>query len=985
LLECTPVNCASGIDPYHLAFTYDLAGNTIQSTNGIPNAAFTGNPSPADLVSHYGNTATMFNGIAVPSTMLTAGYDSAGRLSGLTSSWADSGNHPATLFQATSTDPAAPAYGPAGLENATLGHNPITLQTVATMTRAYDNRLRLISENDIGAVSQGTLTEGGTGSTGSITIRGTEDNQVTRAAAPATGQITVYGAEHSHQVCTGGGQFPLRCNTFPDFGSLSVSVNGFNASASYGVGSDDPTVAQALATALSASGSPVTATTGGTNVVTITSVANGASANYAYSITCALGSDFCGNVSGSTLTGGTDAGIVYDAGTISATINGGTVSVPWSSTSNANSIASALATAIQSADSGFLRLTVSGPTITLYSTTPGAAANWSVMASADDSLPPTTPSFSVMTSGMSGGTNGTVTPGLLYGYAIPTTGGFAPNGNLMNVSDTVMGSWSYGYDNLNRLTTAVAGSGSYMGNSIAGATLGWQYDSFGNRNVQSSNFAGIPTGSVQFTGANNQATGTGLASSPSVSVDTLQYDAAGNLTGKDGTTTSLYDGEGRLCATANTTGGYTQYVYDSDGNRVAKGSISSFSCNLASNGFSATNSYVLSASGQQLTEINLQTGQWKWDHSNVFVGVGLLATYSNPASGFETTFALNDWLGTKRVEITPDGKISSFASLFFGDGLASSGTAADATEHHFTGKNRDAESGNDYFGLRYYESNIGRFVSPDPSGMAFTSLSNPQSFNMYAYVQNNPLNAVDPDGLECLWSDGSYDSKNDPDTGSSGQCKSAGGQWIEPDTMPAGSADWTDQPNQNMADYYARGEELAAEAAAGTLTGPPTAPDGGDSSSSGMTTTIDLFGANWASTQVRHGTIPFRDNNEGDLRPGRFKTPGVVGTDVSPVSGRFRVFGSMADGHAGMDALLHSATYFNLSINDAVSTYAPGMENNTAAYQQFLTNTLHVSGNTPLSSLSPAQFHTLERAITVQEGLYKKINYAVTTTTIINP
>jgi len=422
---------------------------------------------------------------------------------------------------------------------------------------------------------------------------------------------------------------------------------------------------------------------------------------------------------------------------------------PWSSTSNANSIASALATAIQSADSGFLRLTVSGPTITLYSTTPGAAANWSVMASADDSLPPTTPSFSVMTSGMSGGTNGTVTLGLLYGYAIPTTGGFAPNGNLMNVSDLVMGSWSYGYDNLNRVTGGSASSGTYMGVSIDGATLGWQYDSFGNRKVQSSNFAGFPTGSVQFTGANNQATGTGQADSPEVSTETLQYDAAGNLTGKNyNPPSSAYDGEGRLCATANTTGGYTQYIYDADGNRIAKGSINSLSCNLGSNNFSATNSYVVGATGEQLTEINVQSGGWKWDHSNVFASIGLLATYTSPATGSETTFALNDWLGTKRVEITPDGKTGSFQSLPFGDGLTSSGTAADATEHHFTGKERDAESGLDYFGARYYASTMSRFMLPDPMQASTKHLMYPQRWNAYAYVRNNPLNSIDPDGWD---------------------------------------------------------------------------------------------------------------------------------------------------------------------------------------------------------------------------------------------
>jgi len=63
-----------------------------------------------------------------------------------------------------------------------------------------------------------------------------------------------------------------------------------------------------------------------------------------------------------------------------------------------------------------------------------------------------------------------------------------------------------------------------------------------------------------------------------------------------------------------------------------------------------------------------------------------------------------------------------------------------------TSKERDTETGLDYFGARYYGSNLGRFTSPDPlleSGRAIR----PQSWNRYAYVLNNPLRFVDPDGL----------------------------------------------------------------------------------------------------------------------------------------------------------------------------------------------------------------------------------------------
>lgn len=62
----------------------------------------------------------------------------------------------------------------------------------------------------------------------------------------------------------------------------------------------------------------------------------------------------------------------------------------------------------------------------------------------------------------------------------------------------------------------------------------------------------------------------------------------------------------------------------------------------------------------------------------------------------------------------------------------------------FTGKERDAESGNDYFGARYYASTMGRFLSPD-DGSDQNGL-NPQSWNLYSYGRNNPLIGIDDDG-----------------------------------------------------------------------------------------------------------------------------------------------------------------------------------------------------------------------------------------------
>ena len=64
-----------------------------------------------------------------------------------------------------------------------------------------------------------------------------------------------------------------------------------------------------------------------------------------------------------------------------------------------------------------------------------------------------------------------------------------------------------------------------------------------------------------------------------------------------------------------------------------------------------------------------------------------------------------------------------------------------------TGKERDAESGNDYFGARYYSSSMGRWMSPDTDFNLKRILAEPQRWNRYAYVLNNPLILVDPNGL----------------------------------------------------------------------------------------------------------------------------------------------------------------------------------------------------------------------------------------------
>jgi RHS repeat-associated protein len=79
--------------------------------------------------------------------------------------------------------------------------------------------------------------------------------------------------------------------------------------------------------------------------------------------------------------------------------------------------------------------------------------------------------------------------------------------------------------------------------------------------------------------------------------------------------------------------------------------------------------------------------------------------------------------------------------------VACANGAASRTPYLFTGKERDTESGNDYFGARYYASSMGRFLSPDPKA-ASGHAADPQTWNRYAYTDNNPLKFIDPNGLE---------------------------------------------------------------------------------------------------------------------------------------------------------------------------------------------------------------------------------------------
>ena len=109
-----------------------------------------------------------------------------------------------------------------------------------------------------------------------------------------------------------------------------------------------------------------------------------------------------------------------------------------------------------------------------------------------------------------------------------------------------------------------------------------------------------------------------------------------------------------------------------------------------------------------------------------------------------TNYYHGDHLGSQRLMTNTNGYPTWSATFLpFGEEWNQQIT----TNHYkFTGKERDSESGLDNFGARYDSSQYGRFMSPDP-GNAGADPYNPQSWNGYSYVQNNPLNLIDPTGL----------------------------------------------------------------------------------------------------------------------------------------------------------------------------------------------------------------------------------------------
>jgi YD repeat-containing protein len=143
-----------------------------------------------------------------------------------------------------------------------------------------------------------------------------------------------------------------------------------------------------------------------------------------------------------------------------------------------------------------------------------------------------------------------------------------------------------------------------------------------------------------------------------------------------------YNAENQLTAVAkNCTTDVTGYVYDAEGRRVAK---------TGSTG-SERSEFYYDVAGNLVTEAD---SGGNWTRAEIYAGNRHIATW---ASG-QTYFNHADWLGTERARSSSAGaQCETIQSLPFGDNEVTSG-ACNPTPKFFTGKERDSESGNEYFG-----------------------------------------------------------------------------------------------------------------------------------------------------------------------------------------------------------------------------------------------------------------------------------------------
>jgi RHS repeat-associated protein len=287
------------------------------------------------------------------------------------------------------------------------------------------------------------------------------------------------------------------------------------------------------------------------------------------------------------------------------------------------------------------------------------------------------------------------------------------NGNLASLTnkrDTTRNQ-SFTYDSLNRIATAQTSA--TTGTKCFGESF--TFDSWANLLT-----IGGLTG---YSGCTQQ----NLAVSATVKnqISANSYDAAGNMT----TGGYTYDAENRLL-----TGGGLTYTYDGDGKRVQKSSSKLYWYGMGADALDETDS-TGSTSNSAFNEYVFFTGK-------------RLARRNSSNTVF---YYFTDHLSTSRAMVQGGQTTVCYDADFYPFGGERTPITNTCPQNYkFTGKERDTETGLDYFGARYYSSGLGRWLTPDWAAKAaavpYAEFADPQSLNLYTYVRNIPTSKVDPDG-----------------------------------------------------------------------------------------------------------------------------------------------------------------------------------------------------------------------------------------------
>jgi RHS repeat-associated protein len=202
------------------------------------------------------------------------------------------------------------------------------------------------------------------------------------------------------------------------------------------------------------------------------------------------------------------------------------------------------------------------------------------------------------------------------------------------------------------------------------------------------------------------------------------YDANGNLT-NDTFHAYSWDAEGKMLSADGST---VVATYDAFGRMMEQTRGSNYTQILYGPG------------GRKLAMMNGQTLQKAF----VQLPAGATAVYNSSGLAY---YRHSDGLGSSRLATTPTRtKYYDVAYAPYGESYDGSGTTSDVS---FTGQNPDTVSWLYDFMFREYNPVQGRWMSPDPIGLAAVNIISPQTWDRYAYVENNPLAYIDPDGTTC--------------------------------------------------------------------------------------------------------------------------------------------------------------------------------------------------------------------------------------------